>query len=331
MELRLVQNALDFIIAGAVDAKDAYDREEEYPDEEETERDKAVQHSLKYAVLHMCAGVELLLKERLRREHWSLLFERPDEATQEKFESGDFRSVSLASLLQRLEGIAGLQFGAETRSLLESLKRQRNKLEHFEFRGNVEAIRSLVNRVASFALDFVHRDLKWKAEDDELIERMRVAMFDNGDFVATRMGELKDDIAGISDNFAALLPCPYCLQEAFEFSDGQCRCLFCHQVTDRKDAAQEWQLNFITIEPKERLAVERICPECGHEAFVQISKFIDRRNERIPDWLCFGCAYSASSKAIRICMKCSEPFLDCDGVGVLCSRCFHETVTSSHT
>jgi len=31
----------------------------------------------KYAVLHLAAGVELLLKEQLRREHWALLFSKP--------------------------------------------------------------------------------------------------------------------------------------------------------------------------------------------------------------------------------------------------------------
>ncbi len=332
MELRLVHNALDFIISGAVDAKDAYDWEGEFPEEEREAEEKAVQHSLKHAVLNLSAGAELLLKERLRREHWSLLFERPDEATQEKFEAGDFRSVGLASLLQRLDGIASVQFDKETRVLLESLKRQRNKLEHFEYRGNVEAIRVLVNQVASFALDFTHRELGWPTEEDqEFLEQIRLAMFDNGDFVSARMDQLKSAIAALPESYSALLPCPLCQQEAFKFSEDDCRCLFCHQEMSKDEASQEWQLNFITVAPKERFGIERVCPECGQESFIKISRFIDRNNPRIPDWLCFDCVHAPVSGAIDICVKCSEPFLEEDGVGTVCSRCFRETVGSPHT
>ena len=30
-------------------------------------------HKLKYSILHLSAGIELVLKEILQREHWSLL------------------------------------------------------------------------------------------------------------------------------------------------------------------------------------------------------------------------------------------------------------------
>ena len=39
-------------------------------------------------LLHMSSGVELLLKERLRREHWSLIFRDPDKASLSVLESG---------------------------------------------------------------------------------------------------------------------------------------------------------------------------------------------------------------------------------------------------
>jgi hypothetical protein len=62
-----LENGLDFIL-----------RALEYLADDPTKRD------LKYAVLHLHSGVELILKERLRREHWSLVFEKPEEASKEK-------------------------------------------------------------------------------------------------------------------------------------------------------------------------------------------------------------------------------------------------------
>ena len=51
----------------------------------------------KFALVHFCAGLELILKARLLREHWSLVVtSKPDLR---KFQSGDFReSVSLGRL-----------------------------------------------------------------------------------------------------------------------------------------------------------------------------------------------------------------------------------------
>ena len=43
---------------------------------------------LKYAVLHLQAAVEVLLKVRLIREHWALVFRYPDKASRGAFSSG---------------------------------------------------------------------------------------------------------------------------------------------------------------------------------------------------------------------------------------------------
>ena len=56
MNITLIENALDFILSAVEWAKGDDDR------------------SLKYAILNLSDGVELILKERLRRAHWSLLF-----------------------------------------------------------------------------------------------------------------------------------------------------------------------------------------------------------------------------------------------------------------
>ncbi len=51
-----------------------------------TERD------LKYAVLHLSAGIEVLLKARLAQEHWTLVLDNVDQASKLQYERGDFTS-----------------------------------------------------------------------------------------------------------------------------------------------------------------------------------------------------------------------------------------------
>jgi hypothetical protein len=90
LEFDLIQNALDYLRSAA-----------DYSIKGDT-------RSLKYAVLHLDAAIELVLKARLAREHWSLIFENSDKASLQAMSSGDFVSVDIKSALNRLEGIAGV-------------------------------------------------------------------------------------------------------------------------------------------------------------------------------------------------------------------------------
>lgn len=50
---------------------------------------------LKYAIIHLQAAAEVLLKVRLMREHWTLVFRESGTAKMGKFKMGDFVSVGL--------------------------------------------------------------------------------------------------------------------------------------------------------------------------------------------------------------------------------------------
>jgi len=71
IELNLLDNGLDFIIEGLKPTTRlwGYDK---------------VESVWKYSVLNIFSGIELILKERLRREHWSLIFEDVSNANEQK-------------------------------------------------------------------------------------------------------------------------------------------------------------------------------------------------------------------------------------------------------
>ena len=62
--------------------------------------------TLKYVVLHLQAGVEVLLKVRLQSEHWSLVFKKPENVSSARFGSG-LESCTTDDALTRLKQIAG--------------------------------------------------------------------------------------------------------------------------------------------------------------------------------------------------------------------------------
>jgi hypothetical protein len=63
VEYALLENGLDFVLSALEHVGSKPDRRQ-----------------LKYAVLHLYAGVALVLKERLRQEDWRLLFEKQEKA-----------------------------------------------------------------------------------------------------------------------------------------------------------------------------------------------------------------------------------------------------------
>lgn len=85
----------------------------------------------KYSVIHVCAAVEMLLKARLMKEHWSLIASKPDQANLAKFMAGDFISVTLEDARARIRDVAGEDIGDEAYGSFRALANHRNKMVHF--------------------------------------------------------------------------------------------------------------------------------------------------------------------------------------------------------
>lgn len=89
----------------------------------------------KYSVIHFCAAVEMLLKARLMKEHWSLIVSKPDQANLAKFMAGDFISVTLEDARARIRDVAGEDIGDDAYNSFRALANHRNKMVHFFHNG----------------------------------------------------------------------------------------------------------------------------------------------------------------------------------------------------
>ena len=122
-QLSLVENSLDFFLSAA----------------EYAARDDPL--SWKYSILHLADGVELLFKARLEREHWSLLFADINQASLEKLERGDFKSVDFEDTCRRLRQIALVEIDQRESEQLNELRRLRNKIRHYTTELNSRQLR----------------------------------------------------------------------------------------------------------------------------------------------------------------------------------------------
>jgi hypothetical protein len=126
-------------------------------------------------VLHLQAAVEVLLKARLIREHWSLVFEKPSAASSAARASGDFKSVTLEDTLARLTNIAGVEVPKPAQDQSKRLANKRNKLQHFGMAEQAIAIESLAGQVLDGLLCFSRDHLRPGAspEDEPCSTRLK--------------------------------------------------------------------------------------------------------------------------------------------------------------
>ncbi|MFF3247734.1 hypothetical protein ACFYWY_29335 [Streptomyces sp. NPDC002870] len=82
-------------------------------------------------MLHLQAATEVLLKARLQREHWILVFKKPETATQSAFDSVDFESCTTDEDFTRLTRICGLDLPDKGIEAVGKLARDRNALQRY--------------------------------------------------------------------------------------------------------------------------------------------------------------------------------------------------------
>jgi len=85
----------------------------------------------KYSVIHFYAALELFVKARLLKEHWSLVITKRKDPDWDHFIKGNFVSVSLKEAAIKLKKIVKSEISKESLGAFEAVARHRNKLIHF--------------------------------------------------------------------------------------------------------------------------------------------------------------------------------------------------------
>jgi hypothetical protein len=305
----LLENGLDFI-ASAI----------------EHLRRNASKRDVKHGVLHLASGVELVLKERLRREHWALIFEQPDKAESEAYEAGEFESVKFESCIKRLKGVGGVEFDDSDLVTLRSFREKRNRLEHFGIVETYEAVLGTSVKVLEIVVKFINENLEPEELEGEAADLMRDIRRGLGDleaFVSKRWKTIKAEVEGQS-KVTAIMTCPDCMQEALILDDGT-KCLFCGYAAEGGVAAEAFVSRVLGLS-KYRVMKDggewpvSECPECGGSL---VDLGAGGHQHPTTQYVCFSCGDTWQDGALTSCSHCSCLFSDDDdGVGV-CHDCWN--------
>lgn len=303
IEFSLLENALDYIISAQTYILSKNPRD------------------LKYAVLHLSAAVELILKKRLQDEHWSLVFEDINTANVTNYESGDFISVNLKTCILRLSGVCNVIMPEKDKEIISSFRKKRNRLEHFGVTDSVEAITSSAAEVLSILLDFIKMHLetsKFSITEKHALSIIRKDLCRFELLVDKRMKKISSQLKKAEKKFN-ILSCPSCLQNALVVGDDDPTCIFCHYSGKPKTVAVEWIETILGIDyylaKKDGTDYPlHTCCDCGYDSLVKVGPTGD--SSIADQYVCFNCGQKWSLSDIGECQRCNELyFVKEDDVG----------------
>lgn len=278
---------------------------------------------LKYAVLHLQAATEVLLKARLVSIDWRLVFMKPDEAAEVAYKQGDFNSCKVDDAIKRLRA-EGVQISPEAKGHITNLGQQRNRLQHFGLTATGPAVEARAAQVLHFLIGFVDEYLRPGldgADAQHLEEEMRVvreALPRIREYARTRMEQLAPALDPLK---GCTLRCPDCGMWALIADGGSLECRFCPQEWDPDTfplAYAVWVLGHSFREYRKTGQPAKYCPECGaytlmHEVYLADDP--DRQRE-----FCFSC--SEVFDGLEDCLRCTMPFQPNGDDDLACGDCW---------
>lgn len=296
----MVENGLDFILKSL----QTIDKSDE---------------DLKYSLINLHAGIQLLLKEILYQEHWVLIFQKIENADNEKLLSGDFLSVNHDTLIKRLQNISGINFDENLLKKMDWLRKERNKTEHYQFVVTANVLKSNIVKLFTYLLPFIKSemiDVNYIEADNERFVEIQEYLNEFDEYVRERLEMVQVDINKIE----LILPCPVCIQKTVEFIDEFDA--FCHFCGGNIDNFREKYIdNFVdsythVSDGGEGPLYE--CPDCDMETFLCIGG---------NQYICLSCGARPIQDELTTCPgpRCNEKIVyrrygDKDGVS-FCDTC----------
>ncbi len=214
--------------------------------------------SPKYSVIHFCAAVEMLLKARLMKEHWSLIVAKPDQANLTKFMAGDFISVTLEDCRARIRDVAGEDIGDDAYNSFRALANHRNKMVHFFHQGLDSDEKAKAQIVAEHCRSWFHLH--------RLLNRWGGYFHDFGSEIAHADRAMKGHRKYLAAKFKALKPELDAARKAGSAPKACSACGFKAAIPDAPDD-QIASLRCLVCDHAET-QVELECPHCGESIVI---------------------------------------------------------------
>lgn len=290
----LLKNGLDFVLTSS----------------KSMSKDDISIKDAKYAILNLWSGILLLLKERIYRAHWALLFTKNTDISEKNFKNGDFNSIGFDQILQLTKEVCGITISKENLESLQAIRKKRNVIEHFQFTDNLDSLKSFTAQGLDFVVTFVDENLQpdtFDTEEGELFEQIKIQMVKFDEFVQQRSTAVERQLKTYKE---IILCCPSCERKNLIFdsmneNEGTSvyKCLFCLAKSSNSSEIAEVYLeqelylsSYSCGKDGEDFPLYN-CEECGEESLIPV-------DSKYSNYYCVCCRVKYSLDDVAYCSSC---------------------------
>lgn len=277
----------------------------------------------KYSVINFYTAVEIFLKAPLVHEHWSLVVIDRDPNRQ-KYEAGDFISVSFEDACTRLSVSLKKPLTKSAKEAFDKVRRHRNRMVHFYHSGISGKQRDeikLEQAQAWFELNRFVTDA-WSKEFRPFIQdfkRMERSLIANNHYAQAKYENIKVKIEGLKASGASFVVCPICttggcqaVEEAAQLTSYHCLVCF-HRDTQLQVTCPECGNSEQHLTP----CFGFVCENCNHtiSGEEEVFEFLDQSEIR-------NTKDDLDSNTPANCDECQSHHSVCEyDDGYLCTNC----------
>lgn len=175
----------------------------------------------KNSIVDFYSSIELFLKARLMSEHWTLILSRPELASIDSFQVGDFHSVFLDDAIKRMKNIINSPIPPKAADVFKALGEHRNQIVHFAHTSyqDIDATKASVVVEQWCAWHYLHELIvtNWAPVFESYlveIERIHNRMMRQQEFILARFTEISPLIENKKKSGAEVETCMHCNMEA---------------------------------------------------------------------------------------------------------------------
>lgn len=176
--------------------------------------------SPKFSTIFFATAVELFLKARLMREHWSLVLEKADQSTRAKFMAGSARTVSPETAMNRLRDLVSINIPNDASAAFTQIAGHRNRMIHFVHDSDAGTEGAILQVAAEQVRGWYHlrklleswqADLPWLSDD---LRRVQHKMKGHSEFLKAIFEHVAPGIDAARQSGRQFVACPVCRLEA---------------------------------------------------------------------------------------------------------------------
>jgi hypothetical protein len=172
----------------------------------------------KFAILAAVQAIELILKELLRREHWTLLFQNIDKPK---------LTVSLDQAMERLKNVSPVRISPDEVATIRTAIALRNRVVHADVSFEPDQVKAIVAGLIQFAshlfATFLHKQLREAVNPEIWNQAIQLGQFSHHLWTLARDRISRE---GITDDF--LIDCSCCEGDGVLVAKEQTKIATCY-------------------------------------------------------------------------------------------------------